>query len=101
MHREVFRYSFDPEISMQEVEETLHLSILAVEGLHGESQVRLDASYCIAPEKHVLVVDASTAVGSDLARIFTSFAIREFGYDAFSVRQAEPKTKPEMAEVQT
>ena len=71
--------------------------MLAVEGLHGASKVRLDAKYCFDTEKHACVIDADTVVGQDISRIFTGFAIREFGESAFTVSRAEltPKTETE------
>src|SRR5262249_15574154 len=43
MSRELYRYTFAPEVPPEEVEATLLLALFAVESLHGEAQVRLDA----------------------------------------------------------
>jgi len=87
MDRSVYRYRFTRSVSMQEVEQSLLLAILAVECLHGASPVRLDARYSLTEEKRACVIDATTGVGEDLNRIFTGFVIKEFGEDAFSVRR--------------
>ena len=97
MNGEIYHYQFKENIPAVEIEETLQLAILAAECLHGQSRVRLDASYCMDAEKRAYVVDARTSVGRDIVRIFTGFAIREFGENAFKVRRAEaaPEHKAE------
>ena len=87
MAKDIYRYTFGPMARMQDVEEALLLAVLAVESLHGQSRVRMDASYCVDAEKRAAVIDASTPVGRDLCRIFTGFAIREFGEAAVKVRR--------------
>jgi len=86
--REVYRYSFEREVSMAVVEESLVLAVLAVECLHGESVVRLEAGYCLEEDQRVCAVDATTAVGRDVARIFTGFLTKELGEEAFRVTKA-------------
>lgn len=85
MNREIQRYSFEAAVPADEIETTLLLAVLAAEGLHGQSRVRLDASYSFDAEKHACVIDAGSDVGQDICRMFTGFAIREFGESAFSV----------------
>lgn len=89
MNREVHRYSFKPSVPAEEIENTLLLAVLAAEGLHGQSRVRLEATYCFDAEKHACVIEAGSDVGRDICRMFTGFAIREFGEAAFSVRRGE------------
>jgi len=97
MNKEIYRYEFLPDAKASDIEETLHLAMLAAECLHGQARVRLDASYCMDPDKRVCVVDAGTAIGRDVVRIFTGFAIREFGEDAFRVRRVENIAEPAAA----
>lgn len=94
MNGEVYRYQFTAECPVRDVEETLHLAVLAAECLHGQSRVRLDASYCMDADKRACVIDGGTSVGRDIVRIFTGFAIREFGEDGFKVRRAQPASAP-------
>ena len=91
MNSEIYRFQFTSEHAVQEIEETLHLAVLAAECLHGQSRVRLDTSYYMDSAKHTCVIDASTDVGRDIVRVFTGFAIREFGEDAFQVRRVACK----------
>lgn len=89
MNREVHRYSFQSSVPAGEIESTLLLAVLAAEGLHGQSRVRLDAAYLFETETHACVIDAGSDVGRDISRMFTGFAIREFGEAAFRVVRAE------------
>ena len=93
MERKVYRFTFDDEVPLQDVEESLILSALAAEGLHGQAKVRLFASFCLCEKKRVCVIDVGTEVGLHVALIFTGFLIREFGEDAFKVEPAKPRAK--------
>jgi hypothetical protein len=99
MPNEIYRYQFTEGVSLRDVEETLLLAVLAAESLHGQSRVRLDAGYCLEESKRTCVIDAATDVGRDINRIFTGFAIGEFGEDAFHVERIEGASKPQQAEV--
>jgi len=92
MTREVHRYTFDDTVPAEELEQTLLLSILAVESLHGESRVRLDGRYCLNARARECTIDASTVVGRDLNRIFVGFLCREFGPTSFRVRRVNEFT---------
>jgi len=95
MKRDIYRYKFDRTVPIHDVEETLLLSVMATESLHGRSLIRLDAAFCLDKGKRSCVVDAATAVGRDIARIFTGFLSREFGEDAFKVERVARDPKPE------
>jgi hypothetical protein len=86
----VYRFSFGPDVLLEEVEATLVLTLLAAESLHGEAEVRLDAAHHFDAERRECVIDAGTPVGRDLNRLFVGFLRREFGEDAFTVGRAEP-----------
>lgn len=86
---EVYRYNFATHVSMTEIEATVLLAIIGTESLHGNTQVRLDAGHYLDADQHACVIDASTAVGIDLNRLFTGFVHREFGPDSFSVERIE------------
>jgi hypothetical protein len=82
-----FRYTFDDALDMTEVEASFVLAIFAVESIHGESDTRLSGQHAMDLEKRSCVVDASTAVGRDLNRLFVGFLRREFGEDSFHVER--------------
>ena len=92
MNRERYRYLIRAEVPFEEVEASLELALLAAESIHGESQVRLDAAHATDATARCVVLDASTPVGRDLARLFTGFLRRGFGEDSFRVERgaAEP-----------
>jgi hypothetical protein len=86
----LYRYSFPPDVPAAEVQATLLLAYVAVEGLHGEAQTRLDAGSALGSTFGPCVIDARTPVGRDLARVFTAFLRREFGEDSFRVESIQP-----------
>jgi hypothetical protein len=89
MARDIFRYTFAPDVPVEEAEATLLLAVLGAESLHGEAQVLLDAAHYFDPEHRACVIDAHTTVGRDLNRLFVGFVRREFGTDGFTVERAE------------
>ena len=99
MTEPTYRYTIDPSVPTAEVEITLLLSVIAVESLHGESQARLDAVHALDRGARSVVIDAATAVGRDLNRLFAGFLAREFGATSFTVertdRVSQPQSKPE------
>jgi hypothetical protein len=101
MSKEVYRYSFGKDVPLQDVEESFLLAVLAVECLHGQARVRLDAGYYLDKPKRACVVDASTPVGQDINKIFTGFCIREFGEDSFKVERVDGPPQKEERRVKT
>jgi hypothetical protein len=79
MIQESFHYRFAESVPEQELEETLMLAVLAVESLHGRSRVRMESRFNLDKAGRTCVIDASTDVGRDLARIFTGYSVREYG----------------------
>ena len=89
MPREIYRYRFNSAVDITDVEASLLLALLATESLHGESQVRLEASHAMDVEGRTCVIDAGSNVGRDLNRLFVGFVRREFGEDAFRVGRVD------------
>jgi hypothetical protein len=96
MPSDVYRYHLADHVPAVEAESTLVLSILAVEALHGESQVRLDAAHAFDAKLRTVVIDGSTPVGRDFNRLFLGFLTREFGPASFRVERV-PHPQPEPA----
>ena len=84
-----FTYKFPSNAVMPEVESAIVLALLATEGLHGESLVRLELRHYLDAQQRALVVDASTEVGRDFNRILTSFLTRELSPEGFVVQAAD------------
>jgi hypothetical protein len=89
MTNNLYRYTFSPDVALEEVEETVLLAIVAAESLHGEAQVRLDAAHYLDPDRRACVIDATTVVGRDFNRLFVGFTSREFGAEAFQVERVD------------
>lgn len=87
MQSTVLRFTFDSRIDLSDAEATLHLAILAAEGLYGEARVRMDVAYFADRSHRVIHLDTGSQSGDAVARIFTIFAAREFGDHAFAVRR--------------
>jgi len=87
------RFIFDKTTPMDEVEGTLHLARLAVESLHGEDRVRLDAKFAIDRAAHTCMIDAACEVGRALAMIFAGYVRREFGEGAVRMERAGTPSK--------
>src|SRR5262249_52331928 len=66
MANSLLRYTFPSHVPMDEVEATLLLAIWGAEGLHGESQVRLDAAHLLDRDRRACLIDAGTPVGQDV-----------------------------------
>src|SRR5262245_31194637 len=87
MHPQQYRYSFSADVPTEEIEATLVLALLAAESLHGEARVPLDAAHAFDAGRRICEIEAGTAVGHDLNRLFVGFVDREFGPDAFRVQR--------------
>lgn len=97
MTKELYRYEFPADVPLEEVEASLLLALLGTESLHGEAQVRLDASHFLDSDQRACVIDAGTPVGRDINRLFVGFLRREFGEESFTVTRvdAAPETHPQ------
>jgi len=87
MTTDIYRFELDKTVPLEEAEQSLHLAIIAVQGLFGQARVRLDAGYHLDEPRRVIVVDGTTAVGMSVVRVFTEFLLREFGWDGFEVHR--------------
>lgn len=100
MPQEQYSYTFPDEISIEDVRNSLFVAACAAEGVHGRSQLRLDATFRLDEEVRRCTVDATTPVGQTLARVFTELLAREFGEDAFTVERITQLAPAEMADCQ-
>ena len=80
-----YQFRFGTTVKMTDVEETMALAVIAAEGLHGRARVQLDGQCETSRDGRTCTVNADTAVGRDIARIFTEILNLEIGESAFSV----------------
>ena len=78
-------YRFRRHIDVDDLQDTLTLAVLGAENLHGRARVRLDGWWRLDRQRRQCTIDASTAIGQDIARLFTGFLSQEFGEGAFTV----------------
>jgi hypothetical protein len=87
MDGKIVRFDFKPDVDIGAAEETLHLAMLAAEGLVGSARVRLEGIYWVDETLQRLFVPAGNRVGRIVTRIFAALAAREFGEEAFEVHR--------------
>ena len=97
MAKVIYRFEFEPAVPLAEAEMSLHLAMIALEGLFGRAGVRLEARYRLDEAGRAIVVDGSTQVGESLVRVFAALLIREFGDDSFSVSRGPKRQLSEVA----
>ncbi len=73
MIRTAYRFSFEPEVPMHEVEKALALSTVAVESIHGGQAMMVDGKFAIHKRARTCLIDAETQLGCDLARVLAGF----------------------------
>jgi hypothetical protein len=89
MRADVYRYEFDSEVPMEEVEASILLALLATESLHGECNVQLIAPHFLDVDRRACVVDASTPVGRDFNHLLLGFLRHEFGATSFRLQTVD------------
>jgi hypothetical protein len=96
-----YRYSFKRHIDIHDVQDTLTLAIIGAENLHGRARLRLDGWWRLDRQRRQCIIDASTQVGRDIARLFTGYLSREFGEAAFSVTRVPGRPGRQRSKRQT
>ena len=93
--RNRYVYRFRRHIDVDDLQDTLTLAVLGAENLHGRARVRLDGWWRLDRQRRQCTIDASTAIGQDIARLFTGFLTQEFGEGAFTVQRPIQSTEVE------
>jgi hypothetical protein len=58
---------------MDEVEQALALSTIAVESIYGEPAMMVDGKFSVNKRARTCQIDAETQLGCDLAKVFAGF----------------------------
>jgi len=85
----LYRIEFGGGADMDTVEDLLGMAILAVECLHGEPAVRLEAGYGIRSADRVVVLEGGSPMAQAVARVFVGLSAYVLGDDAFRVIRHE------------
>lgn len=93
MNQLIYRYRFDPEVSMADVGGSLLLAVIAVGSLERDSGLIQDGKHHFKRVCRSVEVEADTTVGESIARIFTSFLSLEFGEQRFKVERTVSSVK--------
>lgn len=91
------QFTFEPGVSLDEAEMSLHLALFAVEGIAGSSRVRLDARYEIDHTENTIRVIGRRRVCRLISRAFAALLVREFGEEAFRVERPDSAQLEEVA----
>lgn len=95
MNRDIYRFKFDRRVPMDSVASSIFLATLAAEALHGRAELLLDGAFYLDEKRHRCIVDARSAVGRTIARIFTGFLGHEFDEDLFDIERIPGPPNPE------
>lgn len=79
---------FLDDVSMDEVRDTLQLARLAAKAIYAEGDLLLDAVCDLDVAGRTCRIDARSAAGRDLLRLFINFVNSEYGTGAFTVERA-------------
>jgi hypothetical protein len=87
MAREGYCFFFEGTVKMRKIEETLILSIIAVESLYGRSRVRLEVPFLMDAKSRMCVIDATAKPSKAFCRIFTGYLVAEFSPEMIKMRR--------------
>lgn len=73
MTRTAYRFTFEPDIPMDEILKGLMLATIAVEAIYGESAMMTDGKLGFSRRRRTCVIDGETKLGADLAKVFARF----------------------------
>ena len=82
-----YRYTFYEGASIEAIEDSLVLAVLATESVFGRARVRLEGRFALDREVCTCTVQAGTEVGEHIARVFTGFLSQELEERAFRVER--------------
>lgn len=99
MEKTIYRFKFEHDVDMKEVEETAALAVVAASALHGEPAVRLSWSYAASHEKKTLVAAHHDEIGMDVTRMFVGFCSHEYGNKSFKTEMVSPATEHDTGEI--
>lgn len=92
MTRTVYRFTFDPDVSMDDVRKSLAISTIAVESIYGEQAMNLDGKFALKTKRRTCLIDSGTQLGCDLAKVFGGFmtTIGDGGFQVDVEESREP-----------
>jgi hypothetical protein len=91
MRQPIYRFTFDRDVPIDDVEQAIVLGLMVVEILHGDARARLGVGHAFDRKRRACVIDATTPEGKDLSKLLVGFLAREFGPDSFTVRPTRPR----------
>lgn len=88
-------FKFDADIPIEDLIGTLFLSRIATESLHGTVLAQINIRTHINRRERRIAIDTDSVCGRDLAKLFTGFARKEYGWRKFTIERASDVPCPE------
>ena len=96
MNTLVYRYQFEPHISINEVRDTLRLAASATQSVYGRRRLLLDADFDLSEADRACWIDATDEVGRHLHQVFRGFVVSEFPPHSFTVSKVSQPRIPDI-----
>lgn len=90
MLRRVYRFSFEPDVSMDDVQQSLVLATIAIESIYGERALEMDGRFAVRRKRRSCLIDAETPLGCDLAKAFGGF-LTTVAHDSYRVEMQQTR----------
>jgi len=91
MPRKKTQFVITPELPIEGVRATLHLSQMASEILFGHERMTLETGWTLNRKRRLITIDTHSKPGETLALVFLGFCRREFGAEAVKVVHSSAK----------
>ncbi len=96
MSDNILIFKFEDTIPIQDLIDTLSLARIGVESLHGAAKAQIEIRQHINERERRIAIDATTDCGRDLAKLFTGFARKEYGWQAFTIERSADSAGQEL-----
>lgn len=87
MNPVTYRFSFEPDVSMENIDLTWQMAVYAGEGLFSPAQIELDVQRHRDNAARRLEMTGPAEVMTPLVRVFVSLLIREIGQRKFKAQR--------------
>lgn len=92
MIRNVYKFTFAKDVSIEEVNNAMAMAAIAVESIYGEHAMMIDGKFYVSDRQRICLIDSESQLGQDLAKVFAGFiALNDKGaYTSEMIAFAKP-----------
>ncbi|MCE9636100.1 MAG: hypothetical protein K8T90_10380 [Planctomycetes bacterium] len=94
MTRTTYHFTFASAVPMDAVEDALLLAAIAADAVAGDADGARRTTHVLDDRSRTCVIDARTAAGTALVRVFFAYIAVAFGLRAFRVVTGEDLVRP-------